>query len=284
MKKKLSIRYGLIIFICSLLLLSPFLINKKYISAFQFHIHSSKKISQKILQDYYSSNPSVQKDAARFIIECTLENLNYHHWQEYIEYIDLSLYQAHVLPNSGGELIAVLNLSKDLAAIGIYTLQNDTYIFSHKIEELLPVQNLEFISVPHQDYQFIISEQRLDERFGALFEERYLEIFVYQNDSFQSIWKKIKYLNEIYNAQWMDPSESSEKWFQTIEDNQIEFIKNETIKISVSIHKQKREALKKSIPLPKDFKDVLDIRTEEIFYWNPDYQQFIIQKKTPYSS
>jgi len=282
-KRKLSIRYGLIIFTASLLLLSPFFINEKYISVFQFHI-ASKKITQKILQDYYSSNSSLQKDAARFIIESTLENLNYHHWKEYIEYIDLSLYQAHVLPSSHGELIVVLNLSKDLAVMGIYTLQNDTYVFSHKIEELLPVQNLEFISVPHQDYQFIISEQRLDERLGALFEERHVEIFVYKNGKFQSIWKKIKYLNEIYNAQWMDPKESPEKWFQTIEENQIEFVKNETVKISVSIHQQKRKALKKSIPLPTDFEEVWDIRTEEIFYWNPDYQQFIIQKKTSYPS
>ncbi len=279
MKKKIFILSILAIFVSFALLLFEWDISRKYISTFQYYITVPIKISQKLLQDYDSNIPSLKKSASNSIIKATLENLNYQHWQKYIDYIDLSIYKAHVLPKSEGELIVVLNLSKDLAVVSIYTLQNDLYAFSHKIEDILPIQNIQFISVPQSDYNFIITEQLLDERLGAFFEERFIEIFVYSNNTFTSAWKKTKYLNEIYNAQWVNPIESSEKWFQTIEDNQIEFKKNETVKISVSIHKQKRETFKKSVPSYKDFKPILDICTEESFYWNPKYQRFIIAEK-----
>lgn len=257
-----------------------FFINKQYIATFRTYVAPEFKISDQLLRNYYSSDLSLHNEASNAIVLTTLKNLNYPQWIDYVDYIDLMLYEANISPKEGNELIVVLNLSKDLAAIAIYTLINSDYVFTNSIENLLPIQNIAFLPVPQAEYHFIVADQLLDERLGAFFIEQFIEIFLYQKDSFKSVWKKTKYMNEIYNAQWLNPSASPSEWIEVIEKNTIKFHEKHHLSISVSMHKQKLQAIKDTFPLKEDFKPLEEIVSTEFFYWSPKHRRFIMNEGT----
>ncbi|MCT4621168.1 MAG: hypothetical protein N4A62_17490 [Marinisporobacter sp.] len=270
----------IILLLFTALTFNQFFNNNQYISTFKTFVVPDLKISNKVLEDYYSTNNIRHKKASESIILTTLKNLKYNQWIEYIDYIDLILYKSDVLPSNGEELIAVLNLSKDTSVIAIYSSVNDEYIFTTKIENVLPIQSIKFLPVPELGYNLLITDQLLDERLGAFFLENFVEIFLYTDGTFKNVFKKTKYKEEIYNAAWINPKDSPDKWIKIMENNNITFDQNQKLSISVSINRQKFETIKKTFPSKEDFKLTEEIITQENYYWTPNYQTFIMKEGT----
>ncbi|QEK12391.1 hypothetical protein FQB35_08380 [Crassaminicella thermophila] len=258
--------------------LNTFLNNNHYITTFKSYIVSELKISNELLKNYLSDDQNLRKEASKSIILTTLKNLNYEQWIEYIDYINLLLFKSNVLPSNNDELIVALNLSKDLAVVAIYTPINGEYVFTSKIENLLPIQNIRFLQAPGLDYNFIITDQLLDEKLGAFFLEEFIEIFLYLDEDFKSVWKKTKYKDEIYNASWLNPKAPNNEWIKIIENNDIKFKKNNTVNIDVFINRQKFKAFKKIFPIDEDFKLEKEIIAHENYYWSPKYERFIMNE------
>lgn len=275
MKKKLLL---LLFLLCSGFTLHTFLSTYQYIPAFKSYITPNLKISNDLLNDYY--NNTFNDEASKSIMVTTLKNLDYKQWLELTDYIQLHVYKSNIIPDEEEELIVALNLSKDLAAIAIYTRIDDQYVFSHGIENLLPIRSIQFLPVKNLGYNLLITDQLLDEKLGAFYLEEFVEIFLYSNKDFKSIFKKTKYLNEIYNAQWIDPNAPSNEWFQIIEDNIIHFDNTDHLSISVSINRRKLKTIKDVVPNEEDFKLIEDVITQENFHWNKTYQNFIMTLAT----
>ncbi|QZY56520.1 hypothetical protein [Crassaminicella profunda] len=278
MIKKIFALLLIILLLFAAFILNEFFNNNQYISTFKTYVVPNLKISNTLLEDYYSTNSNLHKKASESIILTTLKNLNYDQWIEYIDYIDLILYKSNVLPAHEDELIVVLNLSKDTSVIAIYSSINDEYVFTNKIENILPVQNIKFIPVSELGYNLLITDQLLDERLGAFFLEEFIEIFLYTDDNFKSVFKKTKYKDEIYNAKWINPKASPNEWIKIIENNHITFNQKPKLNIQVSISRQKFKTMKKTFPSKEDFKLIEEIITQENYYWNPKYQMFVINE------
>ncbi|QXM06222.1 hypothetical protein [Crassaminicella indica] len=278
MVKKLFTILLIILLLSTAFIFNEFFNNNQYITTFKTYVIPNLKISNKLLENYYSTNTTLHKKASEAILLTTLKNLKYNQWIEYADYIDLILYKSNVLPYNKDELIVVLNLSKDSSVIAIYSHVNNEYIFTNKIENVLPVQNIKFLPVPELGYNMLITDQLLDERLGAFFLEEFIEIFVYRDDHFKSVFKKAKYKEEIYNAEWVDPKASSEKWIKIIEANNITFNQKPKLNISVSINQKKFETIKKTFPAKGDFKLTEEIVTQENYYWSPKYQMFVMNE------
>lgn len=280
-----------LLIICTLLLLfstvviNDFLQNSQHISTFKAHVIPELKISNQTIENYYSSNASLSLEAKKSIIISSLKNLKYEHWLNYTDYIDIQLYKQNVLPDCHDELLVVLNLSKDSAVIAIYKYIDNAYIFSNVIENLSPIQNISFLKVPEFEQQIIVTEQLLDERLGGFFIERFLTAFLFAENEFKEVWKKNKYSEEIYNARWVNPNSDPNHWIKVIERNFIEFIEQEKPVIDVSVHREKLEAFKSSMPTHEEFKKIEDVLTRESYYWSPKYLHFVIKEGThPVSS
>ncbi|WZL74595.1 hypothetical protein QBE52_07855 [Clostridiaceae bacterium 35-E11] len=278
MIKNLFLLFLILLLVFTSLIIQEFLNHKQNIATFKAYTSPSFKISDQLLKNYYSNDTALQDEASKSIVLTTLNNLNFQQWIDYIDYIDILLYQSNISSEENNELIVVLNLSKDLAVIAIYTSLNDEYVFISSIENLLPIQSITFLPIPASSYNFIVTNQLLDERLGGFFIEEFIEIFLYQNNVFKSVWKKTKYMDEIYNAQWINPSESPSKWIEVIERNTIEFHKKPRLSISVSTHKQKLQAIKDTFPLKEDFHPLKALVVNECFYWSPKYQNFIMNE------
>lgn len=270
----------IIILLFTILTLNEFFNNNQYISTFKTYLVPDLKISKELLNTYYGENDTLRKESSKSIILTTLKNLKYDQWIEYADYIQLMIYQSNILPFNEDELLVVLNLSKDTSVIAIYTPVNDEYVFTNKIENILPIQNISFLPSPELGHNLIITNQLLDERLGAFFLEEFIEIFVYLDDNFKSVWKKTKYKDETYNAQWLNPKAASNEWTKIIENNQIQFDKNPNLNIAVSIKRKKLKSIKETFPLKEDFKLVEELVTQENYYWNPKYKRFIIKEGT----
>ncbi|WP_129596062.1 hypothetical protein [Anaerophilus nitritogenes] len=253
-----------------------FLYQNQYVSTFKTYVIPNLKISSSVIEEYKNKEESIHKKAKESIILTTLKNLKYEQWIKYIEYMDIHLYEENIMPNGENELIISLNLSKDLSVISIYRLIGNEYVFTNKIENLLPIENIEFIPIKDLGYNLMITHQLLDEKLGAFFVEQFMEIFIYLDDEFKSIFKKNKYLEEIYAAKWIDETAPPDEWIQIIENNQIEIVQNKYPVISVSIHRQKCKAIKSIFPSPSDFKPIETIVTKEVYYYSPKYKNFIL--------
>ncbi|MFZ5966491.1 MAG: hypothetical protein ACOYVK_04870 [Bacillota bacterium] len=275
---KRSLVIFLILLILVLFILQDIFFIDKLVSVLSCHVDIPINISQSILSQFYSSDAHEKKEGSKQIIEKTLINLGYDNWLPYLEYIDISIFQSNIMPDNAEELIVALNLSKDQAVIAIYTQTGQEYVYANKIENLLPIQDIQFMKNPETNYNFIITTQLLDERLGGFFIEKFIEIYYFVQDNFQSVWKKNKYSEEIFNLQWQDPTASPNHWRKIIESNMIEFKHTETPSISVNIHRQFLKAIHQGFPSIKDFSLESELRYQEAFHWSPKYNHFIMKE------
>ncbi len=278
MVKKIFLVFVFCLLLMSIITLNQFFMNLQYISTFKCYVTEQLKIPFSVINDYNSNDNELIKNASKEIILTTLENMGYEHWKEYIDYIELNIYKANVIPDSDKELIVALNMSKDLAAIGVYSAVDGQYIFKTALKDILPIKNITFLKVPEKEISFLVTEQLLDERFGAFFVDQFLEIFLFQSDSFTSVFKKSKYLQEIYKLMWISPDADPDQWIKIVEDNSFSIKQEPTLNIKVSILRKKMAASKYFMPEESEYTTVQEIITEENYYWNPNYSHFVINE------
>ena len=180
-------------------------------SAFQDHSIGSNYnfITDELLLKYYSTNSQLSSQAKHQIIKTALANLNYSHWDEFANTIEIHIFREQILPSNSKQLIVALNLSKDLAVIAVFDKKRTNYVLHSKIENLVPINNIYFYTYPSKNYKFMAISQILDERVGAFTFEEFLEIFFLQNESFKKVWRKSLYSEEIYKKIWIDPNASA---------------------------------------------------------------------------
>lgn len=276
MGKKILLIFILCFLLISIITLNQFFIDSQSISTFKSYVVSQLKIPFSVLNEYKSHDQELSKEASKEIILTTLKNLGYEHWMEYLDYIELNVYQANVTESAEKELIVTLNLSKDLAAIAVYSPINQEYVYKTAIKNILPIKKLSFLKVPNKEFNFIVTEQLLDERFGAFFIEQFLEIYLFENNCFNSVFKKSIYLEEVYSLKWIDPSADDDHWVKIIENNIIDIKENAKLSIEVSSYKKKLAATSQFIPKASEYKTVEEITTAETYYWSTKFSHFVI--------
>lgn len=250
-------------------------VNFVYTTTFNIANRSKMTITKDLMEDYKSYDESVRKRAEKVIKEVCLNNLGYENWKDYMDYIDINIYKSNILPSSGQELIVNLNLSKDLAVICIFTQEGQNYIFWNKIENLLPIEVIKFVKIPDKDYNFLVVYEINDERLGAYFYEKLIEIYMYKSNQFINIWKKNFYFEEIYKSSWIDERAPGNEWVKNIVHNKIDFIYDDNLKILVSGTRRKYLAFgNNDVPAASSFKLKSTSSYEDVYYWNKEFETF----------
>ena len=243
---------------------------------FKSYVSPQQKITKDLFDQYTSTNETIKNKAKHTITEITLKNLNQQQWLTYIDYIDLKVYTSNVLPENGMELIVVLNLSKDQSVVGIYRPIGNEYVFSSKIENILPIETIDFMPIPDLGYNFMISHHLIDERLGGFFIERFVRIYMYSDRQFKSIWQETKYSEEIYRLQWLDPTASANHWNKITINNLIRFESTPALHIILETNQKKFSTTHEDIPSASMFKLQDLFCSIETFYWHPAYKHFVI--------
>ncbi|MBB6219055.1 hypothetical protein HNQ80_005237 [Anaerosolibacter carboniphilus] len=276
MFKHLTLFLFILILLTLTFLLQQFFDNQENLMTFKSYVSPEQKLSQKLIDHYNGTDEKMKKEAKDTIVEITLKNLDQQQWLTYLDYIDLKLYTSNVLPERDLELIVSLNLSKDQAAMAIYRPLANEYIYTSKIENILPIEKIDFIPIPELGYNFIVSHQLIDERLGAFFIERFIKVYMYSDHGFKNIWQGTKFSEEIYRLQLQDPSAPEDQWAKVTVNNLIRFESKPTLHIVLETNQKKYSAFHDSLPSSSMFKLQDRFRSIETFYWHPAYQHFII--------
>lgn len=235
------------------------------------------KLNDQLLILYKNQDdPIIKKDAEKQIISIALKGMGYEKWQEFIDYIEISIYEGQVLPNPSKQIIIALNLSKDLSVVGIYHEVGDSFIYHSKIENLAPIEDIQFLKISALNHEALAITQVLDERFGAFFYEKSLDVFYYLSDEYKNVWHKTIYYEEIYKEIWIDPEGNENQWNRIVEETVLDFVSSEPFRIN-SITSLKKYTTKSKQPPPlEQFNQVDSYTHQDAYYWNPEYQSFIL--------
>lgn len=265
-----------IFFIISTILLNPGHFSDVYTSAVDaFSTLNISSIPYALIDQYEGSNLIKKKEAETELKKICLDNLEYTNWQSYLDYIDLKIFKGNVLPNNSNNLIIALNLSKDLAVICIFSDNGQSYNFIQKIENLLPIETIKFVKIPDKEYNFLIPYQIADERLGAYYYEKFLEIYMYKDGIFENKLKETIFYEEIYRSIWIDDTASEKEWNRNTIKNNIVFIENSSLHINVSGTKNKYIAYGNStIPKNRDFKMKDSSSYSYKYFWNSEFEKF----------
>jgi len=273
-----AIKAGFLFFIVLLTFFSTysFFENKEALTTFKLYTSPSLQISKDIIEAYEGGDDLARKDAKEKLIQRTLRNLDYDKWLEFEEYIDLQLHRGHILPNNNSQLLVVLNLSKDQSVLAIYDFINDAYIYNTKIEGLTPIETIEFVSFEAENYDYLIIKQVIDEGLGAFFFEKYMEIYLYNNSSFQRVWNKTLFYEETYKEIWVNPNASETLWNKIQEETLVDFVNGNPLRINTVTTFKKMVAQGKEMPKLTQFTVVQNNTHKNSYYWSPDYNTFIL--------
>lgn len=232
-------------------------------------------IPYEVLSQYKSGNPVEKKEAESELKKICLNIIEYPNWQNYLDYINLKIYTGNVLPQNGDELLIVLNLSKDLAVICIFADNGQSYSYFEKIDNLMPIESVEFIGIPDKEYDFLSIYQIADERLGAYYYENFFEIFMYNGENFTKKLKETIFFEEIFKSIWIDDTAPKDEWNKNMIKNTILFKENSSLVIAISGTKNKYKASSSDIaPEPADFKLVDSSSYKYKYFWNKDSEEF----------
>ncbi|GAB6084799.1 hypothetical protein [Alkaliphilus crotonatoxidans] len=270
---------SILIFLVILLVFSMvtiFFSTEATVKTFQRYASPNLKISLNLLNQYLSADEGEKQRAELEIIQTTLKNLNYDSWQSYLEYIELKHYIEIIKPNSAPQLIVILNLSKDASVLALYQLVGDSYVFDDKIEGLIYVKDLNFISLDEEAHHAMVIEQTLDERLGGFFIERFIEIYYFIEDSFKKVWSKTLYYEEIYQDSWINAQGEEGLWFRVVEETTLDYVNQTPFKINSISTQSRYQAQSKRFPEPEQFTLTQSNSYQQSYQWSSLYETFII--------
>lgn len=257
-----------------------FFYTPQSIATFQSYTSPSHKIDKKLVELFNSEDMEVKKEAKKKILETTLTAIQYEKWQELADYIDLRIYVENVLPKGTEQLILVLNLSKDLAAVAVFEAIADEYVLHSKIENIMPVDKIEFLPIASYPYKMMFIYQTLDEKFGANFYEEFVDVYFHLSNDFMNIWNKTLYYEEIYKEVWLDPQADQTLWNRVVEDTTISFTQDNPMKINTITTFEKYTTHSLEYPNAEQFTLALTSHYRRSYYWNNKFTGFIIGEVT----
>ncbi|WP_432409248.1 hypothetical protein [Wukongibacter sp. M2B1] len=280
MKRKLIIVLTVFL-IVSTISLNQGHLTTVYTSAIDTFNAINSSIPYTLIEQLESSNIVKQREAEAELKKITLNILDYTNWESYIDYIDMKTYKGNVLPDNGDELIVTLNLSKDLAIVCIFSDNGQNYSFAQKIENLMPIETIQFVKIPDKKYDFLVIYQIADERLGAFYYEKFLEIYMFEETTFKDKLKETTFYEEIYKSSWIDESAPKDEWIKNSIKNNIAFIENSNLYINVSGTKNKYKAEGHStMPKSSDFKIAESSSYKYKYFWNKEFEKFSRKEET----
>ncbi len=271
------------IFVLLILLVSIFL-TKAYYDAAMLHTTFSQvflfqeKLTNQLIDNYFSTDERLKKQAEKSIKRIVLKDLEYSNWLNYIDYIEISIYPIKIQNISKEELIIALNLSQDEGIMVIYKHQDVGYIYSNKIEDLTFIKDVKRIKNPLNNRIFLIVEELLDESIGAYFIDNFIRVFTLIDGKYNEVYRQSLDYNAYYYEKWTDPSIENPKWLKLNEKAILDYIittegKN-TINTSKNISKYKSNSTQLDT-IPQDFILVTEKSFDITSIWSEDYKYFI---------
>lgn len=250
--------------------------SESTVRAFRHFASPQFKISLDLLKQFESGTPEEKGKAEKEIITAVLKALEYDRWHDFIEYIELKHYVEIIKPNTPPQLITVLNLSKDLSVIAIYTLVGNNYVFDDKIDGLVFVEKLQFIPIEEKGFKGIVIYQIMDEKLGGFFYEKYIDIYYYLTDSLEKVWYKTLYYEEIYKENWVHPEGDQHLWNRVVEETTLDFISQQPFKINSISTLSKYQATSKKLPGLNQFSQTQSDTFQQAYQWSAAYKTFIL--------
>lgn len=247
-------------------------------TAFNEMMPFSSTLTKKLVENFFSTDEDLKSEAEKTIKKIVLKDFEYHNWIDYIDYIKLAIYPMDITNDLKEELVIALNLSKDEGIIGVYKLHNDSYVFQNKIEDLTSIKNITSIKNPVDNRIFIITEEILDESFGAFFIDNYLRVFTKIDDAYKEVFRQSTDYETYYYEKWTDPSIKNPKWFKLTEKSIIDYLITENGKViiitSKNIAKYKSNTSDSDV-IPENFELVMEKDFDITSIWNENYMYFL---------
>lgn len=271
-----------ILFLLTLLSFFTFMFfdNNEAITTLKLYTSPSLQIDMTLLEAYEKGDMEGKRSAELEIIQATLKNLKYDKWEEYTEYMELQLYKGQVLPNNYSQLLVAINLSKDQGVLAIYNFINDSYIYSTSITDLSAIEGIQLIPYGEVKYEYVVINQVLDERLGAFFFNKYMEIYLYIEDGFKKVWNSSTYYEETYKEVWINPNADETIWNRVQEESLIDFVFGTPLRINTITSYKKMMANSKEMPKPSEFKVTDENTYRYSYYWHDGYNSFIMAELT----
>lgn len=235
-----------------------------------------KGFSQESYEAWLQAPQELKASLAKPLIQQVLEDLKYNTWMDFIDHITLRSYTQQVLPGKDPQLLMLVNLSKDLSGMGIYTLKNGTYSLVDKIEGLLFVDEVTFIPLEARDYQGILISQTLDERLGSFFLSKFIDLYYFHEKDLERVWHKDVYQEEIYRENWIWEKGDPSLWVRVVKATELVHIPGNPYQIKILSRLTKAQVHSEVFPNPEDFKTIASEEFQESYYWSPTYHTFIL--------
>ncbi|KXZ40108.1 hypothetical protein SAMN05661008_01313 [Alkalithermobacter thermoalcaliphilus JW-YL-7 = DSM 7308] len=229
-----------------------------------------------IVDSYLNSENVYEKQQLKKqIITSILNATGYDKWLEYVDYIDMKIYKNINDSDKKEEILFALNLSKDSALIAIYEkLNNTTYLYKNKITNLVPVKNVTFLN------NFLAIEQVIDERFGAFFIDNFIQIYLYDDNVYKSVFKQSVDYEEIYKAIWVDKNAPDNLWNKTKIVASIDYLDEDPFKILYIVTTSRYKAESASFPKDENFKKESEKTEKHLYVWDQQRKSFVLKEKT----
>lgn len=237
-----------------------------------------ENITDQLVDNFFSTDVILKKAAAKSIKKILMRDLEYSNWIDYIDYTDVNIYPMGVRSAPNDELIIALNLSKDEGIIGIYKLQNLSYIYVNKIEGLTFIKGVTKIKDSINNRVFLVIEEALDESLGAYFVDNFIRIYSEFDSKYQEVYRQSLDYEAYYYEKWTDPSIIDPKWFKLSEKSIFDYIITEEGKIVINVSKNIAKYQSNTTVgevIPENFMIVTEKNFDVTSIWSEEYLYFI---------
>lgn len=231
------------------------------------------KLTEDILDDYFSDNIEKKSQSIKQIKEIVLYDLGFKDWTDYSNYMNILVFPKDINENKNIDVIIVLNLSKDSSVIAIYENNEKEYQLKNSIKDLSYVEYVSIITL--NDDVFLMTEEIIDEKLGGYFYDKSIGIY-YRNNSFKKVFQESNVYESYFYEGWKEKDIKDPKWFKLTENNLIDIIpKNDILNIKVDKNLNVYTSDESNTSIPSNFKEIKQINYSINYYWNEKFNYFI---------
>lgn len=187
----------------------------------------------------------------------------------------------NLLGDKEEELIISLSLMPDRGVLALLQKQNNHYVLLYSLDNLLPITKMERILLP-EGREILSTREEHQERIGSYSESKMVKLWAWKGNSLHMVWSDNAYWELNWLNTWQNPQSEPLKWFKLIHEAGISFRAEPKPSIVTKANQSYYEcpAAEKVLPPQQQFKLISTRQVNEEYYWNEEWQRFIINTAT----
>lgn len=243
------------------------------------NIQTKRELNSNILNQYENINTIEDNNLKTKIIENIFNNIGRAERTPIAETTILTVMYGDVIGDKQEDAIFIVKMNSKNTIVAVYEKNNDTYKYSALVDDFFDIKAIQVVPIENQK-NIILIREHADQMLGAYEDSIFLRAYKWDNSKFQLVLNVLENYKAYWNELWDNNKAKEEAHWLVIKQNvKVNWKNNKYNTLYVKqkqMYEQSNQTNIVDIPIETDFQSIKQRDILQIYYWNSQWQHFIL--------